>query len=85
MALSPHDQLRDDFRFTIELALRDVLRPLGIRKQLIDLQLQVMSVKIMKHILECNWIVRQGLPATSTTGGTQEHNTAELTKLNLIS
>ena len=83
--MTPQDQLRDDFRFTIELALREVLRPLGIRRQLTDLQLQVMSVKVMKHILECNWIVRQGLPATSTTGGTQEHNTAELTKFSLIS
>jgi hypothetical protein len=65
MVIPPHDRLREQFRFTIELALREALRP-------------VMSEKVLRFILRSNWKVRLGLPAVSRTGGTQEHNTAEL-------
>jgi hypothetical protein len=78
MGIPHHDRLREQFRFTIELALREALRPVGIRRQLTEMQMQVMSEKVLRFILRSNWKVRLGLPAVSRTGGTQEHNTAEL-------
>jgi hypothetical protein len=80
MPLSPRDQLLKDFSFTIELALREALKPVGIRKQLTDQQMKIMSETVMKHILRSNWIVRQGKPS----GFTQEHNPIELDRLSIL-
>jgi hypothetical protein len=60
MSLPP---LRDQFAFTVVLALREALKAVRLRREISDPQIQIMALRIVEKILQSNWRIRQGPPA----------------------
>jgi hypothetical protein len=59
MSLPP---LRDQFAFTIVLALREALKAVRLRREISDPQIQIMALRIVERILQSNCKIRHGLP-----------------------
>jgi len=57
------DETRKAFRFTVELAIRPIIRKVYGRRAITDQQTKVWAAQVVADILRQNWIVTQGPPA----------------------
>jgi hypothetical protein len=65
----PLPPLREQFNFTIMLALRQALKTVRLRREVTDQQIETMVRVIVDKILLMNWKIKLGPPSVGCGGG----------------